>query len=372
MSTPAPWVIKLGSALVTTRGLGLDPKFIRDKAAELAALQSSGIRPVLVSSGSVAEGIARLQWQHRPRAVHELQAAAAIGQTGLVQAYETALQEFGIRTAQVLLTHEDIADRQRYLNARSTLHCLLQLGVIPVINENDTVSTAEIRLGDNDTLAGLVANLLEAKLLVLLTDQPGLLDRNPARASGGRLIPEGKAGDPKLDACAGGSAQLGRGGMRTKLQAAAIAARSGTDTVIADGRDAQVLGRLARGEACGTLLRAANRGLAARKRWLAGLSRTQGRVRLDGGAVRALQEQGGSLLAAGVVAVEGEFSRGAVIALCTAEDVVFAQGLSNYGANEIKRLQGCASRDISARLGHCYEPELVHRDNLILLADTQP
>lgn len=357
------WVVKLGSALVTAEGVGLTPGYIRSKVRELAALQESGIRTVLVSSGSVAEGIARLRWGRRPETMHALQAAAAIGQAGLVQTYEEAFREFGIRTAQILLTHEDIADRRRYLNARSAIRYLLDLGVVPVINENDTVSTDEIRLGDNDTLAGLAANLMEAALLVLLTDRPGLLDREP----GGTLIRLGRAGDPELERYAGGSGHLGRGGMRTKLKAAAIAARSGTDTVIADGRDARVLPGLARGESWGTRLRAERPRVGARKRWLAGLTHTPGRLLLDAGAVRSIRERGGSLLAVGVTAVEGNFHRGEVVALADAAGAAFAHGLSNYDAGEIRRLKGCASDAIAGVLGYAYEPELVHRDNLFLL-----
>ena len=357
------WVVKLGSSLVTEGGMGLAPEYIRAKVRELAELRAAGICAVLVSSGSVAEGIARMRWKQRPTVMRELQAAAAIGQAGLVQTYETAFREFGIHAAQVLLTHEDIADRQRYLNARSAIDCLLELGVVPIVNENDTVATDEIRLGDNDTLAGLVANLVEAGLLVLLTDRPGLLEHEP----GGALIPAADAGDPALERYAGGSSYLGRGGMRTKLKAAAIAARSGTDTVIADGNVPGVLAGLASGAAHGTRLKATRPRLTARKRWLAGLAHTPGKLVLDAGAVRSIREQGGSLLAAGVTAVEGRFHRGDVVALAGPEGTAFAHGLVNYGAGEVQRLQGRASSAISTVLGYAYEPELVHRDNLILL-----
>lgn len=357
------WVVKLGSSLVTKGGMGLAPEYIRDKVGELVELRETGIHTVLVSSGSVAEGIARMGWRRRPEMMHELQAAAAIGQAGLVQTYEAAFRAFGVHTAQVLLTHEDIADRQRYLNAKSAIRCLLTLGVVPIVNENDTVSTAEIRLGDNDTLAGLVANLVEAHLLVLLTDRPGLLDKEP----GGTLIQEGRAGDPQLERYAGGSSSLGRGGMKTKLRAAAIAARSGTETVIAGGNAPGVLAGLAAGGAHGTRLRATRPRLAARKRWLAGLARTPGKLVLDAGAVCSIREQGGSLLAVGVTAVEGDFHRGEAVALVDLDGLVFAHGLANYNTSEMRSLQGRASSEIAAVLGYAYEPELVHRDNLILL-----
>lgn len=360
------WVVKLGSALVTGGGRGLDLQGIDAWVADLAALSARGYEPLVVSSGSIAEGIVRLGWTRRPHALHELQAAAAVGQMGLIQAWEAAFQRRGLRTAQVLLTHEDLADRRRYLNARSTLRTLIGLRVIPVINENDTVATDEIRFGDNDTLAGLVANLVEAHVLVVLTDQAGLLSADPRQDPQARLVPLARAGDPALEAMAGEGGAWGRGGMRTKLRAARLAARSGTATVIADGRAPQVLGRLAAGEALGTLLLPGQERLAARKQWLAGGLRSRGELVLDDGAVRVIREQGRSLLAVGVSDVQGDFVRGDLVVLRDARGAEVGRGLSNYSAEEARRIKGLPTDRIEARLGYMYEPELVHRDNLVV------
>lgn len=362
------WVIKLGSAVVTRDGLGLRQDSLADWARQVVALRERGCEVMLVSSGAVAEGIVRLGWSRRPHAVHELQAAAAVGQMGLIQSYESAFQQYGIRTAQVLLTHDDIADRERYLNARSTLRTLIGLGVVPVVNENDTVATDEIRFGDNDTLAGLVANLTEAHVLVLLTDQQGLYDRDPRQfPDAAQLIPEGVAGDPALDAVAGDSTALGRGGMRTKLQAAAMAARSGTQTVIGSGFETDVLLQIAAGDSVGTLLTTDRGPLAARKQWLAGQTNARGRLRLDDGAVTVLREQGRSLLAVGVIGVEGKFGRGAVVACTDPDGREIARGLVNYDADEVRKVMGRPSREFEGLLGYVDEPELIHRDNLIIL-----
>jgi glutamate 5-kinase len=362
------WVVKIGSALITNDGRGLDRQAIDTWAAQLAVLHASGRELLLVSSGSIAEGMGRLGWPRRPRALYELQAAAAVGQMGLVQAYEHAFQQHGIHTAQVLLTHEDAADRQRYLNARSTLRTLLRLGVITVINENDTVAFEEIRFGDNDTLGALVANLVEAELYVILTDQQGLYDRDPRQHPDAELVSEAHAHDPALPVMAGsGAGLLGRGGMATKIRAAAKAARSGTATWLASGREPAVLERIARGETLGTLLHPGQEPLAARKRWLADQLQVRGRLHLDEGAVRVLRHAGRSLLPVGVTRVEGKFSRGELVACSDPTGQDIARGLVNYSATEAALIAGQSSDRIESLLGYVDEPELIHRDNLVLL-----
>ena len=361
-------VVKVGSSLITRAAVGLDLEAIARLAAQLAALRRLGRRCVLVSSGAIAAGVQRLGWTRRPHAMHELQAAAAVGQMGLAQCYESCLREHGLASAQVLLTHADLADRQRYLNARSTLRTLLGLGVIPVINENDTVVTDEIRFGDNDTLGALVANLIEADALVILTDQAGLYDSDPRRNPAAKLLAEKEASDPDLEGIAGGTGSaLARGGMLTKVQAARRAARSGAHTVIASGAEPEVLARLAGGERIGTLLRAGTAPIAARKQWLADHVTVGGRLRLDPGAVQALARGGRSLLPIGVVAVEGEFERGAVVACVNPEGREIARGLVNYSAQESRKIARRPSGEIEAILGYVDEPELIHRDNLVLL-----
>jgi glutamate 5-kinase len=367
LRTARRFVVKVGSSLVTHRGEGLDLAAIANWVAQLATLRAAGKEVVLVSSGAIAEGMQRLGWRRRPGTIHELQAAAAVGQMGLVQAYESCFRDHGIRTAQVLLTHADLADRQSYLNARSTLRTLIDLGVVPVINENDTVVTDEIR-GDNDTLASLVTNLIEADVLVILTDQPGLYTADPRKDPAATVVREARAGDPQLESMAGGAGSLiGRGGMLTKVLAAKGAARSGAHTVIASGQEADVLVRLGRGEAIGTLLHADTAPLAARKTWLAAHVQVAGRVVLDAGAVRALATGGKSLLPIGVTAVEGEFERGAVVACVAPDGREVARGLVNYSAAESRRILGKPSGKIEAILGYVDEPELIHRDNLVLL-----
>ena len=360
-------VIKIGSSLVTDEGRGLDQAAIARWAAQIAKLRAGGKQVILVSSGAVAEGIKRLGWTKRPSALHELQAAAAVGQMGLVQCYETCFREHGIATAQVLLTHADLADRQRYLNARSTLRTLLDLGVIAVINENDTVATDEIKFGDNDTLGSLVTNLVEADALVILTDQSGLYDADPRREPGATLIPEASAGDPVLETYAGGTGSaLSKGGMLTKVLAAKRAARSGAHTVIVSGREPDVLTRLAAGEAIGSQLTASTMALAARKQWMADHLTVGGRLTLDEGAVKALSTGGRSLLAIGVVSVSGEFERGAVVAVEGRDGLEIARGLVNYSAAEARLIMRKPSSEIEAILGYVDEPELIHRDNLVL------
>jgi len=323
---------------------------------------------ILVSSGAIAEGMQRLGWTKRPSAVHELQAAAAIGQMGLVQCYETCFREHGLATAQVLLTHADMADRQRYLNARSTLRTLLALGVIPVINENDTVVTDEIKFGDNDTLGALVTNLVEADALVILTDQAGLFDADPRTRPDARLIAEAPAGAPWLEEIAGGAGSgIAKGGMLTKVLAAKRAARSGAHTVIASGRERDVLLRLAQGERLGTVLLAQTQPLAARKQWLADHLNVGGRLQLDAGAVRALVHDGKSLLPIGVIAVSGDFERGEVVCCEDPEGREVARGLVNYSAAETRLILRRPSSEIALVLGYVDEPELIHRDNLALV-----
>ncbi len=361
-------VVKVGSSLVTNEGRGLDAEAIARWAEQIARLSSLGRRTILVSSGAIAEGMQRLGWRRRPRAMHELQAAAAVGQMGLVQCYESCFRSHGLHTAQVLLTHADMADRQRYLNARSALRALLELGVIPVINENDTVVTDEIKLGDNDTLGAMVANLVEADALVILTDQAGLYDRDPRKNPQAKLVERATAGDPALEAMAGGTGSaLAKGGMLTKVLAAKRAARSGAHTVIASGREKDVLVRLAQGEPIGTLLAAETVPLAARKQWLADHLSVGGELVLDAGAVRALVRDGKSLLAIGVREVKGEFQRGEVVACVDPGGREVARGLANYSAEESRRIAGRASAEIEAILGSMEEPELIHRDNLVIL-----
>jgi len=361
-------VVKVGSSLVTDEGRGLDHAAVARWAEQVAQLKRSGRQVVLVSSGAIAEGVKRLGWKSRPKAIHELQAAAAVGQMGLVQAYEAAFAKYGLHTAQILLTHEDLADRRRYLNARSTLTTLLALDVIPIINENDTVTTEEIKVGDNDTLAALVTNLIEADAMVLLTDQEGLHTSDPRKNAGATLVREGRAGDPALEMMAGGAGSaIGRGGMLTKVLAAKRAARSGASTVIANGREDDVLIRLAAGDAVGTALVAETATLAARKQWLADHVQLAGRVELDAGAVRALARDGKSLLPIGVIAVAGEFERGELVGVFGPDGREIARGLVNYSAQETARIMRRPSSEIEAILGYVDEPELIHRDNLVLL-----
>jgi glutamate 5-kinase len=353
---------------VTNDGRGLDAAAIARWAAQIAQLCALGKRCVMVSSGAIAEGVQRLGWAKRPHAMHELQAAAAVGQMGLAQCYESSFREHGLATAQVLLTHADMADRQRYLNARSTLRTLLDLGVIPVINENDTVVTDEIKFGDNDTLGALVANLVEADALIILTDQAGLYDADPRKVPTASLIRQRDASDPALESIAGGTGSaLARGGMLTKVLAARRAARSGAHTVIASGREADVLLRIARGEQVGTLLTAGTMPLAARKQWLADHLNISGRLALDAGAVKALSSGGSSLLPIGVTAVAGEFERGAVVACDDLKGREVARGLVNYSAAETRQIMRKPSSEIEAILGYVDAPELIHRDNLVLL-----
>jgi len=361
------FVIKVGSALVTNNGAGLDLTAIDEWARQIALLRENNKEVLLVSSGAIACGMQRLGIGKRPSAVHALQACAAVGQMGLVQVYERAFSSHGLHTAQVLLTHDDLADRKRYLNARSTLTTLLEFGVVPIINENDTVVTDEIKFGDNDTLGALVANLVDADCLIILTDQQGLYTADPRRDAQATLISRARAGDPALEAMAGGSGtQFGKGGMITKVIAAKRAARSGTHTIIASGHERNVVPRLASGESIGTLLSSETPPLNARKQWLADHLQLNGKLVLDGGAVKALRD-GKSLLPIGVVAVQGEFERGAAVACLSAEGDEVARGLINYGSSDARRIARHASQEIESLLGYIDEPEIIHRDNLIVL-----
>ncbi len=361
-------VVKVGSSLVTNEGRGLDAEAIARWARQIAGLRAQGKQVVLVSSGAIAEGMQRLGWTRRPQQVHELQAAAAVGQMGLAQAYETQFRALGLHTAQVLLTHADLADRARYLNARSTLFTLLELGVVPVINENDTVVTDEIKFGDNDTLAALVTNLIEADALVILTDQAGLFSADPRRDPTARLVRTATAGDPALESMAGGAGSaIARGGMLTKVLAAKRAARSGALTVIVSGREIDVLLRLAAGEAIGSELMASTAVLTARKQWLADHLLLKGRVVVDDGAARALASGGKSLLPIGVVEVIGEFQRGDVVGCVTQDGREIARGLVNYASGDARQIARKPTGEIQATLGYIEEPELIHRDNLVLL-----
>jgi glutamate 5-kinase len=360
-------VVKVGSSLVTNEGRGLDAQAIGQWCQQLAVLVKSGREVIMVSSGAIAEGMKRLGWVTRPSAIHELQAAAAVGQMGLVQVYESQLRENGVGSAQVLLTHADLADRERYLNARSTLLSLLQFGVVPVINENDTVVNDEIKFGDNDTLGALVANLVDADALVILTDQKGLYSADPRKDPGARFIHEAKAGDPALEAMAGGAgSSLGKGGMITKILAAKRAAGSGASTVIAWGREPNALIRLSQGEAIGTLLVAQTAKSQARKRWIADHLQLRGAVTVDAGAAAKVRDEGKSLLPIGMTSVQGEFSRGDVIAIRDSQGTEVARGLANYSSVEARLICRTPSSEFEKLLGYTGEAEMIHRTNLVL------
>ena len=361
------WVVKIGSALATSQGVGLNLEAIESWAAQMVQLKKQGQEIVLVTSGSVAEGAARLGWRARPDSVHQLQAAAAVGQMGLIRAWESAYQKFGMHAAQVLLTHDDLSDRKRYLNSRTTLWTLLDLNVFPVINENDTVATEEIRFGDNDTLAGMVSNLVDADVLVILTDQPGLMSADPRHNTDASLIEVADLSDPNLTSIAGDGGAWGRGGMRTKIDAARLAARSATSTIVANGREQDVLLKIAAGENLGTFFPATDNKLAARKQWLAVSLNLKGKLTLDEGACHVLKEQGRSLLPVGVSSVEGEFERGELVSCVDPKGQEIARGLVNYDHIEAGHIKGLATGAIQEALGYLHEPELIHRDNLVLL-----
>lgn len=361
------WVVKIGSALLTNDGQGLDQLAIAGWVQQIVQLRQRGIEVVLVSSGSVAEGMARLGWKQRPKAIHDLQAAAAVGQMGLVQTWEQSFKAHDVHSAQVLVTHDDLSDRKRYLNARSTLLALISHRVVPVVNENDTVVTDEIRFGDNDTLGALVTNLVEADLLVILTDQDGMFDADPRTNPSARLISHARASDPALVGVAGGSAgSLGRGGMATKLRAAQLAARSGAASIIVGGRLPAVLSRIQQAEAVGTLLTADESPMAARKQWLAGHLQMRGVLALDAGAAKVLREKGVSLLPVGVRDVTGNFSRGEMVSCVGPDNQRVACGLVNYSAEEARRIMGKSSDAIASILGYVDEKELIHRDNMVV------
>ncbi len=361
-------VVKIGSSLLTNDGQGLNISAIAGWVEQMAGLRSRGVEVVLVSSGSVAEGMSRLGFRSRPEALHELQAAASVGQMGLVRNFENNFQRHGLLTAQVLLTHDDLSDRRRYLNARSTLLTLLKFGVVPVINENDAVATDEIRFGDNDSLGALVANLLEADLLIILTDQEGLFDSDPGLNPGAQLISSASVNDVLLDEVAGGSRSgLGRGGMYTKISAARLAARSGSATVIVSGKIDEVILAIVKGAEIGTYLIPDIAPYAARKRWLAGQLQSSGRLMLDDGAVKILKSAGKSLLAVGVRGSEGGFKRGDLVSCVDMDGQEFARGLVNYGSEEVKKIAGRPSSEFEVMLGYADEEELIHRDNLVLV-----
>lgn len=362
------WVVKIGSALLTADGRGLDRDRLARWAAQIASMRTAGLQVVLVSSGAVAEGLVRLGWRERPSSLSAVQAAASVGQAGLVEAYSRCFEDHGLRTAQVLLTHDDVTDRRRYLNARSTLMTLLSLGVVPIVNENDAIATDEIRVGDNDTMAALAVNLLDADGLIILTDQSGVYDADPRQKADARLLEQCDAHDATLLAAAAGTGgALGRGGMRTKVLAARQAADSGAATVIADGLAPDVLARITRGESIGTLLTPGrNMRRAARKNWIAGQRQVRGAVRIDAGAVRVLRSAGRSLLPIGITSVEGDFRRGDLVACMSAAGEEIAQGLANYDARELRQLIGQPSEQIETLLGYGGEPEFIHRNNLVV------
>ena len=370
LKTAQRWVIKIGSSLLTNNGQGLDLAAIEAWVTQILVLRRQGIELVLVSSGAVAAGMERLGWSTRPTSLHKLQAAASVGQAALIQAYEDFLRRGNVHGSQVLLTHEDLRDRQRYLNARATLRILLEMGVIPIINENDAIASAEIRFGDNDTLAAMVANLLEADLLVILTDQAGLYDRDPRHDPHASLLSEVRAGDPELLRMAGGAGtMLGSGGMITKVRAASRAAQSGAATVIAPGSADNILLRIWSGEDVGTYFRPGVAKLAARKRWLAGQLRPSGTLHLDAGAVRVLREKGSSLLPVGITASEGDFQRGDLVRCVDPEGHEVARGLVNFAQHEVLLRLGKGSKALCALFGDVDEFEIIHRDNLVLSSD---
>jgi glutamate 5-kinase len=362
------WVIKIGSALLTQDGKGLDHAAILKWSEQIYKLRKAGIEIILVSSGSVAEGMTRMGWKQRPKALHELQAAAAIGQAGLIQTYEDSFQQYNIHTAQILLTHDDLSNRRRYLNARSTLCTLLSLGALPIVNENDTVAFEELRFGDNDTLGALVSNLIEADILVILTDQQGLYNKDPRQHDDAKLIQEGSANDPSFLQFAGSAGTaIGTGGMLTKIQAAQRAAHSGCATIIASGHENNVLCRLHKGEQLGTLLLPNCKPLAARKRWIASLLQPKGELWLDSGATLAIKKTGRSLLPVGVKKIKGEFERGDVVNCIDTKGNIIARGLVNYSSNDTLKIAGISSNTIADTLGYIDETELIHRDNLVIL-----
>ena len=362
-------VVKIGSSLLTNDGRGLDGRAIGSWVDQLVGLLSKGIEPIVVSSGAVAEGMVRLGWHERPTELHELQAAASVGQSGLVQCWESHFSRHGIRSAQVLLTHDDLSSRRRYLNARNSLHTLTDMGVIPIINENDAISIKEIKLGDNDTLGALVANLMDADALILLTDQNGLYDADPRKNPKAKLIEEALADDERLDAVAGDGGKLGTGGMATKLNAARLAARSGAMTVIASGREMNIIPRLLDGEKLGTLLKSADEPLTARKRWIMGQMQSRGTLVLDDGAVRHVCDNGASLLPVGVKALRGRFQKGDLVTCVDQQGRKIAKGLINFDRLEADRILGVSTEHIEERVGHevDYHGELIHRDDLVLI-----
>jgi len=361
------WVVKIGSALLTNDGAGVDCNAIDSWVNQIAELLSQGKEIVLVSSGAIAEGMARLGWANRPDSIHDLQAAAAVGQMGLIQIYESSFLRFNRKTAQILLDHDDLASRQRYLNARGVMKRLMDLGVVPIVNENDTVVTDEIRFGDNDNLAALVANLIDADVLVILTDKDGLYDANPDDDPAAQLVTEAKATDSSLDSLVGeSSSQLGRGGMVTKLQAARLASSSGCSTIIAGGRNNDVLIDIASGKSIGTLLKAHQKPIAARKQWLAGQLQVKGKLLLDDGAIEVLVRHGRSLLPVGITSVDGTFGRGDLVSCVDLRGIEVARGLVNYSVEEARKLCGESTSSISKILGYKDDDEMIHRDNLVL------
>ena len=361
-------VIKVGSALLTNDGAGIDAQAIDKWVDQIAYLLDQKKQIVIVSSGAIAEGLVRLGMTSRPQSIHMLQSAAAVGQMGLIQTYESSFKRYSRQTAQILLDHDDMANRERYLNARGVVQSLIELGVVPIVNENDTVVTDEIRFGDNDRLAALVANLIDADALIILTDKDGLYDANPDTHADAQLIPEALASDTSLDAIAGGSGGiLGRGGMKTKLQAARLAARSGCHTLIAGGRNADIVLRVAAGESVGTLLLADKAPLAARKQWLVGQLQVKGTLVLDEGASKVLRQQGRSLLAVGVTAVKGSFTRGELVSCIDDQGNEVCRGLVNYSSEEAQLIQGKSTEQFVDILGYLEDEELIHRDNLVVV-----
>ena len=366
-STANRWVVKIGSSLITDVRLGIHVERVQSWAQQISDLKQENVEIVLVSSGSIVEGMKRLGWEKRPHEVHLLQVAAAVGQMGLVRTYEIAFEKHGYQTAQILLTNADLANRKRYLNARNTLRTLLEFGIVPVINENDTVTTEEIKFGDNDNLAGLVTNIVDAELLVILTDQKGMFESDPRNDPNAKLIRKAEASDKKLDLVVGPGSQLGRGGMQTKLDAARKAARSGAATVIASGLEEGQLQKIRKNEISGTLLYSSTGRIAAHKQWLAGRLRVAGKLHLDEGAATALLERGSSLLPVGVRKVEGKFERGDLVVCVNPNENEIARGLINYDSTEANCIQGCRTNRIENKLGYIRSHEMIHRNNLVIM-----
>jgi len=362
------WVIKIGSSLVTKSSTGLNIKNIKDWAGQINELIDQNINVIIVSSGAIAEGMNRLNLVKRPSSSSRLQALAATGQMGLIQAYEVAFKKYNILTAQMLLTHEDLSNRARYLNAKNTLNNLMQYNIIPIINENDTVSTDEIKFGDNDTLASLVANLSGAEKLIILTDQDGLYTNDPRKVKDSKLIKSISVLDKKLNKYAGPSNNiLGRGGMITKISAAKKAAKSNTQTIIANGIKKNILINILNNQDyIGTTIYNKNLAINSKKQWIANSLKIKGKIIVDAGAKKVIKQSGKSLLPVGIKSISGEFKKGDLLAICSSNNIEIATGLTNYGSNELAKIIGMSTARIKKEFGIIDSEVVIHRDNMIL------